>query len=262
MALLPDVEDIPFLNPFYEDRVSVTPGISAGEGSISAGEGGMMTPVSPGTLTYDDYGGGSGDGMVSVIGAGGSGDYLDYGSIISAGEEAISAGEGGMIPVAGSNTSSTSESGGRKVKEVDPMDGWFPGQQEAERNREEFDRLGCRDFFFIAKPGRTGPMPKECERLLYSISFLTFQGAWDRPCNCDNTGSKSAMCDKYYGGCECKTLVMGRMCDTCAPAAFGFRSSGCQPCDCHHQVCTVFLEQSERFLRASKIARSKREFLH
>ena len=46
------------------------------------------------------------------------------------------------------------------------------------------------------------------------------------------------MCDKYYGGCECKTLVMGRMCDTCAPAAFGFRSSGCQPCDCHHQVNT------------------------
>mgnify|MGYP001217194052 FL=1 len=245
MALLPDVEDIPFLNPYYEDRVSVTPdrGISVGEGSISAGEGGM-TPVSPGTLTYDDYGGGSGDGLVSVIGAGGSGDYLDYGSIISAGEETISAGEGGMIPVAGSNTSSTTESGGRKVKDVDPMDGWFPGQQEAERNREEFDRLGCRDFFFMAKPGRTGPMPKECERLLYSISFLTFQGAWDRPCNCDNTGSKSAMCDKYYGGCECKTLVMGRMCDTCAPAAFGFRSSGCQPCDCHHQVCRVFLEHS------------------
>ena len=49
------------------------------------------------------------------------------------------------------------------------------------------------------------------------------------------TGSISSMCDKYYGGCECKTLVMGRKCERCAPAAFGFRSSGCQPCDCHHQ---------------------------
>ena len=39
---------------------------------------------------------------------------------------------------------------------------------------------------------------------------LCLQGAWERPCNCDSTGSISALCDKYYGGCECKTLVMGR----------------------------------------------------
>ena len=44
MALLPDVDDIPFLNPFYEDRVRDTmEGISAGEG--------MM--INPGRLTYE-----------------------------------------------------------------------------------------------------------------------------------------------------------------------------------------------------------------
>ena len=50
MALLPDVDDIPFLNPFYEDRVRDTmEGISAGEGGLG-GEG-MM--INPGTLTYE-----------------------------------------------------------------------------------------------------------------------------------------------------------------------------------------------------------------
>jgi hypothetical protein len=43
------------------------------------------------------------------------------------------------------------------------------------------------------------------------------------------------MCDKYYGGCRCKTLVVGRRCDACAPAAFGFGGSGCRRCDCHYK---------------------------
>ena len=159
MALLPDVDDIPFLNPYYDTLTEAL-------GSEYDDED-----------EYDEYGGGSGDGMVGVIaGEGGSGDYLDYNSIISAGQEQIFAGEGGMIPVSSSNISATGRGGVRRpVKEADPMDGWFPGQEAAQRNREEFDRLGCRDHFFMAKPGRTGPMPKECERLLYSISFLTFQ---------------------------------------------------------------------------------------
>ena len=53
-------------------------------------------------------------------------------------------------------------------------------------------------------------------------------------CECHDTESNTNMCDKYYGGCEWKTLVVGRQCDGCAPAAFGFSSSGCQRCDCHH----------------------------
>ena len=55
------------------------------------------------------------------------------------------------------------------------MDGWFPGEELAQRKSDLFDSLGCREHFMIAKNARTTPMPKECERLLYSISFLTFQ---------------------------------------------------------------------------------------
>ena len=32
--------------------------------------------------------------------------------------------------------------------------------------------------------------------LLYSVSFLVHHGAWQRPCECDNTGSSSSLCDK------------------------------------------------------------------
>ena len=45
----------------------------------------------------------------------------------------------------------------------------------------------------------------------------------------------SVFLPQYYGDCDCKQLVAGRMCDACAPAAFGFSSSGCQRCDCHYQ---------------------------
>ncbi len=60
-------------------------------------------------------------------------------------------------------------------------------------------------------------------------------GAFNRACECSNTGSLSSMCDKYYGGCSCKSLVIGRRCDVCAPAAFGFGGSGCRRCDCHYK---------------------------
>ena len=55
------------------------------------------------------------------------------------------------------------------------MDGWFPEEEVIKRERDLFDSLGCREHFMIAKKARTAAMPKDCERLLYSISFLTFQ---------------------------------------------------------------------------------------
>ena len=65
-------------------------------------------------------------------------------------------------------------------RERDQMDGWFPGEEVAQRERELFDSLGCRGHFMIAKKARTSAMPKDCERLLHSISFLTFQVIFGR----------------------------------------------------------------------------------
>ena len=132
MALLPDVDSMPFLNPYYD---TLTEALDYGDDDEDDED----------EDEYTEYGAASGDGMVSVLG--GSGDYLDYNSIISAGEEQISAGEGGSgdyMPreniTAGEGGRGRGQGGqggqGRRpVKEADPMDGWFPGQEAAERNR-------------------------------------------------------------------------------------------------------------------------------
>ena len=54
--------------------------------------------------------------------------------------------------------------------------GWSPGPEEAREMKDLFDRLGCRDFFLDAKPTRTMPMPRECMKILYSISFFVHEG--------------------------------------------------------------------------------------
>ena len=130
MALLPDVDSMPFLNPYW-DTLSQVFEYDEEDDDDDDDE-------------YTEYGGGSGDGIVSVLG--GSGDYLDYNSIISAGEEQISAGEGGSGYYMTRDNITAGEGGrgrgqgqggqGRRpVKEADPMDGWFPGHEAAQRNR-------------------------------------------------------------------------------------------------------------------------------
>ena len=106
--------------------------------------------------------------------------------------------------------------------------GWYPGDEQVRQDRADFDRLDCRRHFLQPKPRRMpDAVPEECMRILKSISFLTFQGAHLRMCGCHETGSRESMCDKYYGGCLCKNLVVGRRCDSCAPASYGFSSLGC-----------------------------------
>lgn len=47
-------------------------------------------------------------------------------------------------------------------------------------------------------------------------------------CQCDLTGSTSAICDSLGGKCSCKTNVDGRKCNRCAPGTYGFGPEGCQ----------------------------------
>jgi len=47
-------------------------------------------------------------------------------------------------------------------------------------------------------------------------------------CQCDPTGSVSALCSSLGGACQCKPNVVGRRCDRCAPGTFGFGPEGCR----------------------------------
>ena len=137
MALLPDLEDIPFLNPDYNDVAEVEDVYDDGS---EAGSG-------------DDYGSGDELGPVEIEG------YTN--GTLGQMEGMIPVGEGVEVR--------------RKKRPEDPMDGWFPGGDKAQEYRDLFESLGCREHFLQAKPGRTEEIPKDCEKLLYSISFLTFQ---------------------------------------------------------------------------------------
>ena len=130
MALLPDLDDIPFLNPYYEER-----GRHGGDYE-----------------TLDE----------EFIGEGGA---IEYESTDEDGS--------GMSSEYGSGADIQPEKD--KLQRDPMMEGWFPGREIAENDKAEFERLECRRHFLQAKPGRMDPMPKECERILYSISYLTFQ---------------------------------------------------------------------------------------
>ncbi|KAJ8257557.1 hypothetical protein GJAV_G00186910 [Gymnothorax javanicus] len=105
----------------------------------------------------------------------------------------------------------------------------FQGREPvAEQRREEMLRYMCLDSFM------TTPMPtlaEMCTKLICSISAIIHDGAL--PCLCDPQGSISAECNRVGGQCQCKPNVIGRRCDQCAPATYGFGPYGCTACECH-----------------------------
>ncbi|KAH7975672.1 hypothetical protein HPB52_004057 [Rhipicephalus sanguineus] len=106
---------------------------------------------------------------------------------------------------------------------------FFHGTPANEYRREEFERFRCGQAFYAVRRG--GTLPEVCKKYLYSIGFYVFQGAQD--CRCDPQGSHSSVCNTLGGQCQCKTNVVGRSCDRCAPGTYGFGPGGCRPCDCN-----------------------------
>ncbi|KAB5546449.1 hypothetical protein PHYPO_G00072140 [Pangasianodon hypophthalmus] len=52
-------------------------------------------------------------------------------------------------------------------------------------------------------------------------------------CNCSRPGvtAQDISCDTNSGQCRCKTNIVGRQCDRCAPGFYGYPN--CRPCDCN-----------------------------
>ncbi|TUI56729.1 Laminin subunit alpha-5 [Bagarius yarrelli] len=52
-------------------------------------------------------------------------------------------------------------------------------------------------------------------------------------CNCSRPGvtAQDINCDTNSGQCSCKTNIVGRQCDRCAPGFYGYPN--CRPCDCN-----------------------------
>uniref|UniRef100_T1IRE1 Laminin subunit beta-1 n=1 Tax=Strigamia maritima TaxID=126957 RepID=T1IRE1_STRMM len=104
---------------------------------------------------------------------------------------------------------------------------FFQDTTRNEHRRQEFERFRCgQAFSSVIKP----TLPEICKKYLISIGFYVYEEALE--CNCDPTGSTSAICDNLGGQCSCKSHVVGRRCDRCAPGTYGFSPSGCRACDC------------------------------
>lgn len=99
----------------------------------------------------------------------------------------------------------------------------FKGDPESEYLRQLFERYRCNSAFISAS---RYPLPEECKKILTSVGYEVFEGAFE--CGCDLQGSTSAMCDPLGGQCNCKPNVMGRRCERCYPGTFGFQSDGCK----------------------------------
>ncbi|XP_058129242.1 laminin subunit beta-1 [Anopheles ziemanni] len=103
------------------------------------------------------------------------------------------------------------------------------GTHQAEVRHREFVNAACNHTYYDVNYNTVAP--EECRDILDMISVYINNGA--TPCECNPTGSKSKKCVESGGLCACKTNVVGRQCDRCAPGTYGFGPEGCKACDCN-----------------------------
>jgi coxsackievirus/adenovirus receptor len=100
---------------------------------------------------------------------------------------------------------------------------FFHGDQLDDYRKQQYDHYRCGASAMSASKHEER---EECKRMLYSVGYYVFDGAFE--CGCNPTGSKSAICDTLGGQCQCKLNVVGRTCDRCAPGTYGFGPEGCR----------------------------------
>ncbi|XP_069950644.1 laminin subunit beta-1 isoform X10 [Cherax quadricarinatus] len=106
---------------------------------------------------------------------------------------------------------------------------FYSGSPEGDSLRYEYERYRCSESFYEGQDLAT--VPEVCkDNHLDSIGFYVYGQAFS--CQCDGTGSYSSICSSLGGQCDCKTNVVGRRCDRCAPGTYGFGPEGCKACDC------------------------------
>uniref|UniRef100_A0AAR2IYV5 Laminin, beta 1b n=1 Tax=Pygocentrus nattereri TaxID=42514 RepID=A0AAR2IYV5_PYGNA len=103
----------------------------------------------------------------------------------------------------------------------------FSGSPDRQAAWEMFQKYRCLER---SQSVQKTPMTDICKEYIFSASALLHQGAME--CQCDLRGSLSLVCDSIGGQCQCRTNVMGKKCDTCAPGTFQLGPSGCRPCEC------------------------------
>ncbi|XP_017537012.1 laminin subunit beta-2 isoform X2 [Pygocentrus nattereri] len=109
--------------------------------------------------------------------------------------------------------------------------------------KQSYERYRCHES---AKSVSRPTLSDVCAKLITSMSAIINDGAL--PCQCDPQGSVSSECDVRGGQCHCKPNVIGRRCDKCAPATYGFGPSGCKLCECSQEgsrgrFCDVYTGQ-------------------
>uniref|UniRef100_A0A3B3YPJ9 Laminin subunit beta-2 n=1 Tax=Poecilia mexicana TaxID=48701 RepID=A0A3B3YPJ9_9TELE len=107
------------------------------------------------------------------------------------------------------------------------MEMFNTGDLASNVRKQTFERYRCQEG---ARSVIRPQISDTCAKLISSMSAVINDGAL--ACNCDPQGSISSLCDPRGGQCRCRSNIIGRRCDKCAPGTYGFGPSGCIPCEC------------------------------